>query len=45
MWNLTEEVECDICSSEKRDKIQGVVENPTDVIAIESSEALRKIFV
>ena len=45
--NLTEEIECDICSSEKRDKsILCVVENPTDVIAIESSGSFKgKYFV
>ena len=45
--NLTEEVECDICSSEKRDKnLLCVVENPTDVIAIESSGSFKgKYFV
>ena len=45
--NLTEEIECDICSSEKRDKsLLCVVENPTDVIAIESSGSFKgKYFV
>mgnify|MGYP001160085247 FL=1 len=45
--NLTEEVECEICSNEKRDKnLLCVVENPTDVIAIESSGSFKgKYFV
>ncbi len=45
--NLTEEIECDICSNEKRDKsLLCVVENPTDVIAIESSGSFKgKYFV
>ena len=45
--NLTEEVVCEICSNEKRDKnLLCVVENPTDVIAIESSGSFKgKYFV
>ena len=45
--NLTEEVICEICSNEKRDKnLLCVVENPTDVIAIESSGSFKgKYFV
>ncbi len=45
--NLTEELECEICSNEKRDKnLLCVVENPTDVIAIESSGSFKgKYFV
>ena len=45
--NLTEEVVCEICSNEKRDKnLLCVVENPTDVIAIESSASFKgKYFV
>ena len=45
--NLTEEVECEICSNKKRDKnLLCVVENPTDVIAIESSGSFKgKYFV
>ena len=44
---LTEEKVCDICSSEKRDKsLLCVVENPTDIIAIESSGSFKgKYFV
>ena len=44
---LTEEKVCDICSSEKREKILlCVVENPTDIIAIESSGSFKgKYFV
>jgi len=44
---LTEEKVCDICSSEKREKsLLCVVENPTDIIAIESSGSFKgKYFV
>tara|TARA_B100002052_G_scaffold286913_1_gene301311 strand:+ start:2915 stop:3517 length:603 start_codon:yes stop_codon:yes gene_type:complete len=44
---LTEEKLCDICSSEKREKsLLCVVENPTDIIAIESSGSFKgKYFV
>ena len=45
--NLTEEAICDICSDEKRNKkIICVVENPTDVLAIENSGSFKgKYFV
>tara|TARA_S200000501_G_C20871328_1_gene764344 strand:+ start:2450 stop:3052 length:603 start_codon:yes stop_codon:yes gene_type:complete len=45
--NLTEEVVCDICSDEKRDKkLICVVESPTDVLAIENSGSFKgKYFV
>ena len=44
---LTEEKVCNICSSEKREKsLLCVVENPTDIIAIESSGSFKgKYFV
>ena len=44
---LTEEKVCDICSSGKREKsLLCVVENPTDIIAIESSGSFKgKYFV
>jgi len=44
---LTEEKVCEICSSEKREKsLLCVVENPTDIIAIESSGSFKgKYFV
>ena len=44
---LTEEKVCDICSSEKREKsLLCVVENPTDIISIESSGSFKgKYFV
>tara|TARA_Y100001970_G_C13988008_1_gene726696 strand:+ start:206 stop:808 length:603 start_codon:yes stop_codon:yes gene_type:complete len=45
--NFTEEIECEICSNNKRDNnLICVVENPTDVIAIESAGCFKgKYFV